>query len=828
MRPSTFFRGAAASIILSATLCAAPLPALAAESAGASTATEAATATQAASSTEQTTASSATQQSDSQQTTATSDTQTGEKSDASATATTTPTTTVSATTPTTGETAGSGSTDATSTTSTTQDTSSSATADTSSSATADTSSSTTTDSSSSSQTDASQTQPATIATTAHVQDTGWQPESAQGTVAGTTGQGKRLEAVKISVKAPDGTTYADSDVRYRAHVQNVGWQQWVSGGQVAGTTGRSLRLEALQIELRDGSDLARDYEVWYRAHVQNVGWMAWTNQGPVGSTGRGLRLEAIEVMLVRKGEDHPTSDGTAFLDGTYVSIAGHVQNTGWTAATSTNGQTVGTTGKGLRLEALRAHVGNAYLSGDVQIQTHVQNQGWQGWTSGGGTAGTTGKGLRIEAVRIQLTGDLQQHYDVWYRAHVQTLGWMSWTKNGDVCGTTGLAGRMEGLQVVLTPKGAAAPSAAGQAVSFSHLDAQQIEYAVSPINGQWESNVQNGNLAGSTGQGKALQAFRVQRAGDTSTLAGDVQYRAFVQNKRWLGWESDDAEAGTSGQGLRLEAVQMRLTGELAKYFDVYYQAHSSDYGWLDWAKDGQTAGTAGYAKAIEALRVKLVLKGTDTTDRTTRPAVVKTSVRKDGNTWKVYGEDGSVYNLGTIAMNTRYINQVSEGAIEGCEAASLLMALWSKGYLTNVSYRTFLTWMPYASDGNPNHGFVGTPYVNGPQIDTMMMPAVTSWGARYAHTKNMTGCSDEDLINELVQGHPVVVWTSVFFRPSKLVHYWWGNYKTQNHVMTLLGFNPHTNQFYVADPYMAGKEWVSWNTFMQTWHVLRGAVSVW
>lgn len=42
---------------------------------------------------------------------------------------------------------------------------------------------------------------------------------------------------------------------------------------------------------------------------------------------------------------------------------------------------------------------------------------------------------------------------------------------------------------------------------------------------------------------------------------------------------SDDAEAGTSGQGLRLEAVQMRLTGELAEYFDVYYQAHSSDYG---------------------------------------------------------------------------------------------------------------------------------------------------------------------------------------------------------------------------------------------------------
>lgn len=71
-------------------------------------------------------------------------------------------------------------------------------------------------------------------------------------------------------------------------------------------------------------------------------------------------------------------------------------------------------------------------------------------------------------------------------------------------------------------------------------------------------------------------------------------------------------------------------------------------------------------------------------------------------------------------------------------------------------------------------------------------------------------------------------MWTSVAFKPSHRVHYWWGDCKSANHVMTLLGFNPHTNQFYVADPYMDGKLWVSWDKFMQTWRVLRGAVSVW
>ena len=38
-------------------------------------------------------------------------------------------------------------------------------------------------------------------------------------------------------------------VEYRAHSQNIGWGPWVADGAVAGTTGRSLRMEALQVRL---------------------------------------------------------------------------------------------------------------------------------------------------------------------------------------------------------------------------------------------------------------------------------------------------------------------------------------------------------------------------------------------------------------------------------------------------------------------------------------------------------------------------------------------------------------------------------------------------
>lgn len=199
---------------------------------------------------------------------------------------------------------------------------------------------------------------------------------------------------------------------------------------------------------------------------------------------------------------------------------------------------------------------------------------------------------------------------------------------------------------------------------------------------------------------------------------------------------------------------------------------------------------------------------------------------------WKEYvivGPDWHAHTYhGTVLDIPWYINQYAEGAPEGCEGASLLMALWSKGYCLNMSYKQFLKTMPYATDGNPYHGFVGTPYANDGNFDTIMMPAVAKWGARYAHTLDITGCSVYDMLYQLSLGHPVIVWTSYKFYPSTRLIYWWGSYKTNNHVMLLRGFNPKTNTFYVADPYIDGMEWISWNTFMNSWTVLRGAVAVW
>jgi len=94
-------------------------------------------------------------------------------------------------------------------------------------------------------------------------------------------------------------------LHYQAHVQNQGWLDPVSGGQLAGTTGKGLRLEALKI-WATGSSTA-SYSVQYRVHVQNQGWTDWITAGTSqedaaigGTTGRSLRLEAIQLRVVEK------------------------------------------------------------------------------------------------------------------------------------------------------------------------------------------------------------------------------------------------------------------------------------------------------------------------------------------------------------------------------------------------------------------------------------------------------------------------------------------------------------------------------------------------
>ncbi|NCU17680.1 hypothetical protein GW534_07910 [Bacillus sp. P1(2020)] len=288
---------------------------------------------------------------------------------------------------------------------------------------------------------------ASVSYSTHVQSYGWQDFVKDGQLSGTTGESKRLEAIKIKL---DNAPYSGNIV-YTTHVQSYGWLDSVQNGELSGTTGESKRLEAIKINLT--GEMAKHYDVYYRVHAQSFGWLGWAKNGqPAGTEGLAKRLEAIEIVLVDKGGKAPGSTENPFLSTPSVSYSAHVQTYGWLNFVK-DGQLSGTTGESKRLEAIKVKLENSPYSGNIVYTTHVQSYGWLNEVANGAISGTSGESKRVEAIQIKLTGDIANHYDVYYRVHAQSFGWLGWAKNGMKAGSEGLSKRLEAIEIKLVEKG---------------------------------------------------------------------------------------------------------------------------------------------------------------------------------------------------------------------------------------------------------------------------------------------------------------------------------------------------------------------------------------
>lgn len=439
----------------------------------------------------------------------------------------------------------------------------------------------------------------------HVQKLGWSDYVQDGEEAGTTGQGLRVEALKIKLNL--GNSGLTGGIQYRMHVQSYGWMQWVQDDAIGGTEGESKRVEAMQIQLY--GEVANEYDVYYAVHAQKKGWMAWASNGEyAGTAAQSLRLEAVKIVLVPKGGAAPSSDFVQFnksFDAPLLTVKAHVQHYGWMAAVY-NGETAGTTGESLRLEALKVEMPGVLVSGTVKMSGHVQGIGWTDYADG--TAGTTGSGKRLEAIRMYVDGEAGEQYDIYYRAHVAHLGWLSWAKNDEVAGTTNMSNRIEAVQIKLVPKGGEAPSNADSAEAEACVTGTNLLYKAHCQTIGWQDEVQNGGVAGTTGQNKRLEAFTARISG--GNVGGGVTYNAYVSGSGWQGSRSNNDVAGTTGTGKGIEAIQIKLTGRAAKMYDLYYRTHVAGAGWLGWAGNGQTAGAPDTGHSVQAIQICMVPKG--------------------------------------------------------------------------------------------------------------------------------------------------------------------------------------------------------------------------
>ena len=470
----------------------------------------------------------------------------------------------------------------------------------------------------------------------HIERIGWQEAVHDGATAGTSGKGLRMEAIKVNIPQPE----YQGTVEYKAYVEGLGWQNYVKNGEVAGTSGQSLRMEAIKIKLT--GEMAEHYDVYYRVHVQMFGWLDWAkNDETAGTIGYSYRLEAIEIKLVDKNST-PTFKTTCPFKKIELSYETHIEKIGWQEAVH-DGATAGTSGKGLRMEAIKVNIPQPEYQGTVEYKAYVEGLGWQNYVKNGEVAGTSGQSLRMEAIKIKLTGEMAEHYDVYYRVHVQMFGWLDWAKNDETAGTIGYSYRLEAIEIKLVNKGLSAPGETNR--KFIN---RLLKYGAYQ-NNHWLEEQFDGEKLGIIGS--PLNNLYISIIESEHT--GQVLYSSYVTG---LGWQKPIAnDAHSNPETQRIEAIKIDLSGEISNYYDIYYSLYISNIGWSGWGKNGEACGNVGYGNSIQAIKVQLVSK----------------NGQSPGSNNNLYQEDSLHIKYQSYIQNDNWQNYVSDGATSGTTGQS-------------------------------------------------------------------------------------------------------------------------------------------------------------
>lgn len=453
----------------------------------------------------------------------------------------------------------------------------------------------------------------------HVQNVGWQNFVSNDKLSGTTGKSLRLEAINIKIS----DTEYEGNIEYSTHIQNIGWQSFVKNNELAGTTGKSLRAEAIKIRLT--GELASHYSILYSVHVQNIGWMPYVKDGAIaGTTGKSLRLEAIKIKLVS-------------IDSNDIKLSySSISENEWQEYVD-EGLT-GSTGKGIGINKYKVKlINNTLLKGNIKYQSYTYFKDWHDEVTNDQESGVADE--KLEAIKISLTDELANKFNVFYRVHVSNIGWMGWTSNGNPAGTKGYYKPIEAIEIKLIDK--EENKLQNEQNSYKEFyDSILYSSHISDIG--WKNYVKDGEMSGTTGESRRLEAFKVKKE---SNLSGDIIYKSYISKRGWSEEAKNDSISGTTGLSRNLEAISIKLTGDISNYFSVYYRTHMSYVGWTGWAKDGEESGCLNTdTSKIEAIQILLVKKGTNPNLNTEKRLV--TGSWKDNKYYDAFGNMAKGFKL--------------------------------------------------------------------------------------------------------------------------------------------------------------------------------------
>ena len=438
---------------------------------------------------------------------------------------------------------------------------------------------------------------------------------------------KPIEA--INVKLGDTNGIAGS-LKYSVYVQSKGWQEYKNAGEDAGMKNKALRIEALKMELT--GKLAEDYTVEYAVVLEKDGNVqGFVSDGAVaGSIGGSKKIEQIKIRIVRAGQGSSTD----------VNYRAHRDGSGWGTKWSNNGVVAGAAGKGKQIDCIELNVSGNKFKGGISYRTYSKESDWESnWSSNGETSGVQGK--KINAIAIKLTGEVANHYDVYYRVYVPEFGWLDWAKNGETAGTKDLPYSLESIQVVLVTKGGAAPGEVegiksnvdisvitpgtpilpGRGI-FKMPEGKKVSYAVKTADG-WSQIVSDGQKLEVSAPITGI-AVGVKVDGSSLDICADKPY---FGDDVYDNNEPYDAKFDLRiiDAGKNIESVRMALyngwyyyneedgSEEYYSYnndYSIFYRVKTSKYGWMAWTKDGLRSGTDEIGNTISAIQIVVLPNG--------------------------------------------------------------------------------------------------------------------------------------------------------------------------------------------------------------------------
>ena len=335
--------------------------------------------------------------------------------------------------------------------------------------------------------------------------------------------------------------------------------------------------------------------VYYRAHVQNIGWMAGVRADTntfVGTTGQALRMEALQIAIPEgyslEGFGHVQNIGDVEIrKATADEIRGFTVPEGYTV------YMIGTTGQGLRMEAVSLHIvrsDGTEPTFNVQYRSHVANYGWQGLVRNDSFAGTRGGGVRMEGLQLIVTsaekdeselslmgsaatsrtpGEIAEEEQaqeaqvqaampkLYYRTHISNVGWgelTDATAKDDFSGTPNSGDQIEAIQIAV-PKEFTIEG-------YGHVQ-NMGDTAITAVSGDATQglNVPEGYTVyqiGSTGKGKRLEALEISLLEGGQYSDYTVKYRSCIEGRfGWQGYVNNGSFSGIRNSGKRLEAFQL-------------------------------------------------------------------------------------------------------------------------------------------------------------------------------------------------------------------------------------------------------------------------------